>query len=616
MWRSRIFWRLCAIYSSLAVLATGLLGWVLLGRLEEHLLRQTQQQLETKARLLGEIFCSQTMSLAERQQQVQRLAPVLGCRITVLAVDGAVLADSAEQPEKMENHLDRAEVQAAQTAGIGVATRYSRTIHVPLMYVACRVDAAPIHFVRLALLLGQIDAEMHWLQMVVLGSIAGTLAAVLLLSLWLAQRFSAPLVALAAAASRIAQGAYGERVLVPTHDEVGTLAEAFNEMSQACAVHMAQLDQDRRQLRAIFGSMDEGVLVIDDQWCVQFLNESAARLLRLPAEAAMGRKLWQLSRHRKLGQTVERILARDDRCQVELEWSGTEPKHLTVHGARLPGSPSGSAVLVLHDVTSLRRLERIRQDFVTNVSHELKTPLAGIQAAAETLVDGALYDPEHNVRFLQRIRENADRLARLVQDLLTLGRIESGQETLNFEPILLAPALEQCWSRHDHRAAAKALKLQVLPAAEPLTAWTDDDALAEILDNLVDNAIKYTPADGAISLRYYRENETAVIDVADTGVGIPQKDLPRIFERFYRVDKARSRELGGTGLGLSIVKHLVKALGGTISVSSQVGAGTIFTLRLPMTNPTESTHNLHSNFTGAGYHDARSLSPGSVETAR
>jgi two-component system, OmpR family, phosphate regulon sensor histidine kinase PhoR len=265
---------------------------------------------------------------------------------------------------------------------------------------------------------------------------------------------------------------------------------------------------------------------------------------------------------------------------------------LAIHGNRLTPLPDAihhdgktsnrRAVLVLHDITHLRRLERIRQDFVANVSHELKTPLATIQATVETLLDGAVNDQEHNIRFLESIREGAERLHRLVLDLLTLGRIESGQETMELQPLAVESAIEACIGRLEPRAAAKEIKLLQDQSPEPLLIRADEEALGDILDNLVDNAVKYTPSGGRVTLRWFAEEKDAVLQVSDTGIGIPEKDLPRVFERFYRVDKARSRELGGTGLGLSIVKHLAQAMNGSVEAKSQLGAGSTFTVRLPL----------------------------------
>jgi two-component system phosphate regulon sensor histidine kinase PhoR len=454
-----------------------------------------------------------------------------------------------------------------------------------MIYHVRKNDHGPIHYVRLALPLDTVAGEVGWLRRVVWTATGITLVLALLLSLVIARRIISPLVELAGAAKAVARGNYGQRVRISAAGEVGNLADSFNEMSQACAAHIAQMDQDRQQLRAIFSSMVEGVLVLDAEQNIQFVNEAARNLLGPPLDNAHGRKIWQLFRHRQLGEALEKIMAHREPQRCELEWNFTERKVFAVHGVRLPGELLAGAVLVFHDITHLRMLERVRQDFVANVSHELKTPLAAIRATVETLLDGALGDPDHNVHFLERIQENSDRLYRLVQDLLTLGRIESGQEALEIKPLSVEMAVLACISRQEDRAKSKGLQLQAEPDGQ-IVAQADEEALAEILDNLVDNAIKYTNSGGRITLRWFAEDGEVVVQVEDTGVGIPEKDLPRIFERFYRVDKARSRELGGTGLGLSIVKHLVQAVGGTIAAASRIGQGTTFTVRLPLA-PTE-----------------------------
>jgi two-component system, OmpR family, phosphate regulon sensor histidine kinase PhoR len=308
----------------------------------------------------------------------------------------------------------------------------------------------------------------------------------------------------------------------------------------------------------------------------------------VPNQAAAGRRLWEVVRQRALQDVVRRALAEPKPCQQELSWNGPGVKSLTVHAARLPGSPPRGAVLVLHDTTELRRLERLRQDFVANVSHELKTPLSVIKACVETLLDGAADDPEHRGPFLQRIAEQGDRLHALILDLLSLARIESGAEAFEQQAVPLGPAVAACLERHRARAGAKNQRLEAVPApaaagpaAEDAAAWADEEAVGQILDNLVDNALKYTPPGGRIQVRWRADDRHVRLEVEDTGIGIPESDLPRIFERFYRVDKARSREMGGTGLGLSIVKHLVQAMGGSVWATSRVGQGTTFTVRLP-----------------------------------
>ena len=579
MWRSRIFWRLFGASSILLIFSFGLLGWLLIGRIENHLLQEVQQGLKDKTLLVRDLVNGNREG--DWQEQITRLGKETRARITLIQTSGKVEADSAEQPEKMENHLDRPEVQQAERSGIGVSTRYSGTVHQPMMYVARRNELVSVRYVRIALPLDTVHAEIRWLHGVVWTATGLTLVVALVLSMMIARRLSAPLVELAGAADAIAHGDYGKKVLVSASGEVGALAASFNAMSEACADHIARMTQDREQLRAIFRSMVEGVLVLDAEQTILFVNEAASQLLGESARTAQGQKIWQVFRHRQLNEAVDKILGSDEPHRCELEWTGSERRALALQGARLPGEPHRGAVLVFHDITDVRKLETVRQDFVANVSHELKTPLAAIQATVETLLDGAMQDAEHNVRFLERIGENADRLHRLVQDLLTLGRIESSQAPLELEPIALQIAAEACISRHADRAKGRDLQLIPEPPSQAVTALADEEALAEILDNLVDNAIKYTHAGGKITLRWFGEDGQAILEVVDTGVGIPEKDLPRIFERFYRVDKARSRELGGTGLGLSIVKHLVHALGGAITVASRIGEGSVFTIRVP-----------------------------------
>lgn len=414
----------------------------------------------------------------------------------------------------------------------------------------------------------------------VLAAVAGLTAAALG-ACWSACRLRGPVARLTEAAQALARNSVNQPLPISSSDELGVLTAAFNDMGQNLTDTVARMHWELEQLRAVFRSMAEGVVVIDGDQRILFLNEAGSRMLNVALDGSHGKRLWEVVRHRQLLEAVE-LVFREDHYRCELDWTGPEPKVFSLHGSRLPGEPLQGAVLVLHDITHVRRLERVRQDFVANVSHELKTPLAAIKATVETLLDGAIEDPEHNVRFLQRVHENAERLHFLVQDLLTLSRIESGEERIETAPLAVAPVIESCVSRQVDRAKAKQLRLLQEPPPEPILAVADEEALAQILDNLVDNAIKYTPSGGTITLRWYAHDGWAVIEVADTGVGIPEKDLGRIFERFYRVDKARSRELGGTGLGLSIVKHLVQALGGSVQASSQLGVGSTFTVRLPL----------------------------------
>jgi two-component system phosphate regulon sensor histidine kinase PhoR len=585
MWRSRTFWRLFVSYGLLVLCSLGLVGVVIVDRVQRQYLGQIEDGLRTKAVLVREVVRGRPGGEAGRlQEQMVALRQEIATRITLIADDGRVLADSEEDPAVMENHGDRPEVRAARAGRFGSATRFSGTLHRPMMYVALRTDdpAGAVAFVRVSLPLDQVDRQLGALQEVVAAAAALTGLAALALTFWLARRTTLPLRELTAGAESISAGDYGRKVYVAGRDEVGHLARAFNRMSERLAAQFAQLAEDREQLRMILGGMVEGVVALDAGQRILFANERALQLLGLPNQPTAGRRLWEVVRQRALQDLVHRALADPKPCQEELKWKGPAVKSLTVHAARLAGSPPRGAVLVLHDTTELRRLERLRQDFVANVSHELKTPLSVIKACVETLLDGAADDPEHRGPFLQRIGEQGDRLHALILDLLSLARIESGAEVFQLEAVPLGPAVAACLERHRARAGAKNQRLEAAgPAGEGAAAWADEEAVGQILDNLVDNALKYTPPGGRIQVRWRADDDHVRLEVEDTGIGIPEADLPRIFERFYRVDKARSREMGGTGLGLSIVKHLVQAMGGSVRASSRVGQGTTFTVRLP-----------------------------------
>lgn len=405
----------------------------------------------------------------------------------------------------------------------------------------------------------------------------------LLVAWWMARGITHPILELSEASDRIAAGELGHKTYAHARDEMRGLIQRFNRMSENLHVQFQHLAEERAQLRMILGGMVEGVVAIDAEQRLLFANERAGQLLGFTMANAVGRKLWEVVRRRGLQDLVERALDAPNALSEELTWNHPRTRSLTVHAARLPGPPARGAVLVLHDTSELRRLERLRQEFVANVSHELKTPLAVIAACVETLIDGAVDDKDHRGPFLQQIADQSSRLHALILDLLSLARLESGEESLQLREVALEPFVDACLERHSTRAQARSQSLvkSVPNTSEPVTAWADEEAIDHILENLVDNALKYTPEQGKVQVSCWTEEDEAVLEVKDNGIGIPEHDLPRVFERFYRVDRARSRELGGTGLGLSIVKHLVQALQGRVEAWSQPGQGTSFQIRLP-----------------------------------
>ncbi len=400
----------------------------------------------------------------------------------------------------------------------------------------------------------------------------------------LARRFTRPLDELTTGARRLAAGDFDHKIQISGNLDLAGVARMFNSMTENLAESFRQLERDREQLRTILSGMVEGVVAIDNAQVVLFANDRAGALLEFDPAKAVGRKLWEITRQKSVREIVERALAGHEAEREELDWQGPAVKSLVVYVSRLPGPNSPGAVMVVQDTTDLRRLERLRQDFVANVSHELKTPLANIKSSVEVLMDGAVEDPNARGMFLEQIAEQADRQQMLIEDLLSLARIESGVYILDYDRVLVEDAVHACLDRHRTRAEAKGLTLDGVALAgcpADATVWVDEEGLAQMLDNLVDNAIKYTPDNGRITVRWQATPQSVQLEVEDSGIGIPARDLPRVFERFYRVDKARSREMGGTGLGLSIVKHLAQAMKGHVGVTSTVGVGTKFAVTLP-----------------------------------
>ena len=389
----------------------------------------------------------------------------------------------------------------------------------------------------------------------------------------------------------LGEGRPARPILSQIGGPVGRVARLLDHVSPRLEARIATLEQDRQQLSAVLSGMAEGVIAIDARRRLLFANPSADRLFGLGA-ISVGRFVPELIRSAHIQDIIDITLSNSEPYQSEISIAARDgplraPRILSVHGTPLSGSPPPGAVFVFHDVTELRRLERMRQDFVANVSHELKTPLASIKAYTETLLDWALHDENVNVRFLQRIEEQAERLNQLILDLLSLARLESGQEVYDHKPLVVSNWVIACVESHRARAEGKAQRFELdLSELDPETlVLADEEAVRQILDNLIDNAIKYTPENGHVKVTCRPTSEGVSIVVGDSGIGIPRDDLPRVFERFYRVDKARSRELGGTGLGLSIVKHLVQSIGGQITVESRLGAGTQFTVLLPKFTP-------------------------------
>jgi two-component system phosphate regulon sensor histidine kinase PhoR len=580
-----MFWRMFGSYAALVVSSLGLLGYVAARQMEQNELAEIESRLHVKTLLVREMLRERPRAHDEARliEQLRSMEMPLPMRITLIAADGRVVAESERDPGELDNHGDRPEVQDAQRLGLGQTIRHSSTLGQDMMYVALRTElrGSEVAVIRVAYSLASVQAHVDELRRLLWLAAAVTAFLALLLAFWMARGFTRPLAELTRGAETIGTGSYGHRVYAAGGGEVARLAQTFNQMSDRLAQQFAQLDEDRQQLRTVLSSMVEGVVALDPGQRILFANERAGQLLGFPVHSALGRHLWEVVRLRPLQELLRDAGRASGFLRRELHWDGPAERSVTVHIARLPGPPPRGIVLVLHDNTELRRLERLRHEFVANVSHELKTPLSIIQACVETLIDG-VDDAAFRTRFLEQINGEAVRLHNLIVDLLQLARIESETETFALEVLDVEKTVRDCIERHRTLAEGKQQQLEASPPAGHgrIQAWADEEAVQQILDNLVNNGLKYTPAGSSVRVHWQQEGQQVVLEVEDNGPGIAQEDLQRIFERFYRVDKARSRALGGTGLGLSIVKHLAQAMQGSVRAASEPGR-TVFTVTLP-----------------------------------
>ncbi len=507
-----------------------------------------------------------------------------GIRVTVIASDGRVLADSQADPSTMENHAGRPEIQDAFAKGNGQSIRRSATINRDLLYYAVRqpVPGGTPVVLRFALPLQTVDEVLWefrkrlWLASLVVLLVTG--AAALLISRSLSDRVDR----LTAFSRRVAEGDFRPIDADRSGDALEALAVSLNETAARLDRTIRTLTEERNLSSAILGSMVEGVAVVNASERLLFANPGFEEILDLDVPPQSGSALVEIVRQTELLEAVRQVLKGEPRVETEIVTGTLRQRFFAVTVAAVTAAETSGAVIVLHDITELRKLERVRRDFVANVSHELKTPLTAIQGFAETLLAGAIDDPKNRVRFLEIILDHSRRLARLTDDLLRLSKMDADRLDLEIQRLGVAHFVESCVETAQRPAAEKDLRISVNLQERLPDIAADRRRLAEVLQNLLDNAIQYTSPGGQIMLSASADAGEVKFTVSDTGIGIPQADQPRIFERFYRVDVARSREVGGTGLGLAIAKHLVEAHGGRIWVESEVGQGSQFYFTVPI----------------------------------
>lgn len=589
MWSSRLFWKLFISYTLLNLAATVTFVVIVSGWQEDQVVDQIKQRLRDSTVLVrSDVVELLPQGRTEQlQSRIRGLGEEIDTRITLVAMNGNVLADSKRasvaQIAEMENHKDRLELVQAAARGEGFSERTSPTLGEPMLYVALRADqdGVPVGLVRTALPMTEVRAQVVATQRLIWIVAALVSLAVVVLTYLVAARVVRPVGTLTQAAEAIAAGDYEHRVYMKSMDEIGVLAKSFNRMIDRLKARETQLRASRQRLATVLEGMVEGVIALDDRERIVLANVAAGRLLSFAPAEAEERPLLEVVRNHAIHKVLSDFRTSQDSQWTEIELGADDGRVLSVYATFLPAESSTRSILVFQDVTELRRLESLRQEFVANVSHELKTPLSAIKAYAETLSGGAIHDTQNSARFLQGIEEQADRLHELILDLLRLARIESGKQAFDIGSVKLADVVRSCLAEHQRAADAKSIRLSTDRESPEMQVQADEEGVRQILNNLVDNALKYTPERGEVTIAWRSDESMAIVEVRDTGIGIATEHLSRVFERFYRVDKARSRELGGTGLGLSIVKHLAQSFGGSVDVESHLGEGTVFTVRLP-----------------------------------
>tara|TARA_R110002072_G_scaffold303126_2_gene494876 strand:- start:8058 stop:9833 length:1776 start_codon:yes stop_codon:yes gene_type:complete len=586
-----LFWKLFFVFALLSAVTAFSVVTILGGRLRTIAYEKESRRLHDSAMTMvglldGTFNRGRHTNLTEA---VAEIAHENRTRVTLITEEGIVAEDSEHDPTSMENHADRSEIVQARRVGQGMARRVSPTLGIPMLYLAIRVgdETAPVGYVRNSVALDAVEAEIDLVKQLVVGTFLVVSLLALAPMFLILQRIIQPLTTLKTAANAIAAGDLQQAVLIDRRDELGSLAEAFNTMSHELSARMSELRKTGQELRessqllsTVFGSMVEGVVAIDNDENILFANEAARDLLEFRDRDLIGRPVWECVRNETVCIVVRQAMTGLERSvECQLPRSGTI---VEIEATPLAQDPCPGVVLVFHDVTELRRLENIRRDFASNVSHELKTPLTIIQTSAETLLDGAIDDSEFARRFLMRIEEQGNRLNALIEDLLQLARIESREQAFDVTSVPVRLVVESLVEELASLSESRKVQLKIDGGENDVNVAADKRAFRTIMENLLSNGLKYTPEGGQVAVSWTRDMNHAVILVRDNGVGISRENRKRIFERFFRVDRARTREIGGTGLGLAIVKHMATTFDGEISVESEVGKGSTFSLRIPL----------------------------------
>lgn len=571
----------------IVLISLSITGYAVAKVVEDYFIQKTEDDLETRAFAVRPFLAlkikQEENTLGQLETAVKELGSEIKTRITIVDTDGNVIADSEKDPSDTESHSTRPEIKEAYLGNIGKSVRYSSSLKTEMMYVAIPIlenhDVA--YVLRLAVPISHINALTRNIgKMFFSASLAGLLVAFLISTIF-SRRITKPIEEVSYAAKKISCGNYDLKVPLRPPYETKILAESFNRMAENLQETVGKLKEETDKTRAVLASMAEGLIAVDQNCHVVMMNFAAEKLFKIRQEETLGKHLLEVLRNRELHDLINEVLKTRKGSTREIKINTYDERIFWINVVPIDKENNLGAVAVMRDITELKRLEKMKSDFVSNVSHELKTPLTSISGFAETLLDGA-YKSEENCRyFLRIIKQETDRMTRLINELLYLSRIEKPDFSIPKRPVNIASVVNKAVKLLQKNIDDKGhlLNLRLPENLGPVTG--DEDSVLEIIINLLDNAIKYTPEGGNITVEIEDESDFISISVADNGIGIAGDELERIFGRFYRVQGPGITSASGTGLGLAVVKHLVESLNGKISVESQLGKGSTFKVSLP-----------------------------------
>ncbi len=579
--KNSLFYKIFGTYLVITLVAMLSVGVYATKQVKSRLVERIEKEL---------LSCAQMLSVNPSQPAIisgiDSLSEMSDARITLIDAEGIVLADSEEEASRMDNHLNRPEIQEARVKNTGMSVRFSKTLGMETLYVAVPVkkEDSIKGYIRMSRPLAEVRHYVREIDVLILQSflIVGILS--FLVAFIFTSRLTSPIHEMERFTKRLREGEDPGSLMINSVDETGRLARNINYMVMELKEKIRSANEEKGKLKSVFASMEAGILVLDTDDRIETINNASMKIFKVRSLDIIGKTPLEAFRNADMQKALDRFKETGIPLSLEIVLEAEDPATLEVTLSPVQELPKGQekTMIVLHDVTRLKKLEKTRADFVANVTHEIKTPLTAILGFIETLEEGALYEKEAAQKFLRIIQKHAERLNRMVDDLLVISDAELGEMSFFFEEVFLEGVIENILPVIETRAFEKRLVIEKEMPDDLPPVWADRDRMHQILLNVLDNAVKFTPDKGKILIRVYDGKDGNVrVEISDTGIGIPKGEIPRLGERFYRVDKARSRELGGTGLGLSIVKHLMTAHNGRMEVKSQLGKGTTVCLIFP-----------------------------------